>query len=81
MRTSLVTNSDSSAKRKHLLPQSNGLVELMFLVPKGNHLDTSALKSPLAGKQTKRRIVIEVVTARSHGRPAREVVGAFRSKA
>jgi hypothetical protein len=70
----LVTNSDSSAKRMHLLPQSNGLVELMLRVPKGNHLDTSALKSQLAGKQPKRRIVVEVVTARSHGRPAREVV-------
>lgn len=70
----LVTNSDSSAKRKHLLPQSNGLVELMLRVPKGTHLDTSTLKSQLAGKQPKRRIVIEVVTARSHGRTAREVV-------
>jgi hypothetical protein len=68
-----VTNSDSSAKRKHGLPQSSGLVELMFRVPKGNHLDTSGLKSQLAGKPPKRRIVIEVVTARSHGRTPREV--------
>ncbi len=70
----LITNSDSSAKRKHRLPQSSGLVDLMFQVPKGSHLDTAALKTQLAGKLPKRRIFIEVVTARSSGRTPREVV-------
>ncbi|HEY6167013.1 MAG TPA: hypothetical protein VI454_03160 [Verrucomicrobiae bacterium] len=70
----LVTNSDSSAKRKHGLTQSNGLVELMFRVPKGNHLDTSALKSQIAGKQPKRKVRIELVTDKRHGRPSREIV-------
>ena len=46
----------------------------MFGVPKGTHLDTSALKMQLAGKQPKRKIVIEVVTAKSHGRTPREIV-------
>jgi hypothetical protein len=49
-------------------------VELLFRVPKGNHLDTSALKSQLAGKQPKRRIIVEIVTARGHGRTPREMV-------
>src|ERR1700720_4083180 len=70
----LITNSDSSAKRKLQLPHSSGLVELMFQVPKGSHLDTAVLKTQLVDKHPKRRIFIEVVTARSHGRPPREVV-------
>jgi hypothetical protein len=70
----LVTNSDSSAKRKHKLPQTSGLVDLMFREPKGNHLNTAALRTQLAGKQPKRKIIIDVVTARSHGRTPREIV-------
>jgi hypothetical protein len=70
----LITNSDSSAKRKHKLPQASGLVELMFQVPKGHHLDTAALKAQLSSKYPKRKIAIEVVTARSHGRTPREVL-------
>jgi hypothetical protein len=31
----LITNSDSSAKRKLRLPQSSGLVDQMLQVPKG----------------------------------------------
>jgi len=70
----LITNSDSSAKRKHKLPQSSGLVELMFQVSKGHHLDTAALKTQLPSNHPKSKISIEVVTARRHGRPAREVL-------
>ncbi|MBM3839770.1 MAG: hypothetical protein FJ398_17725 [Verrucomicrobia bacterium] len=70
----LITNSDSSAKRKHKLQQSSGLVGLMFGEAKGNHLNTAALKSQLAGKQPKRKIIMDVVTARSHGRTPREIV-------
>src|SRR2546426_4644587 len=69
----LVTNSDSSAKRKHNLPHSSGLVDLMFQVPKGHHLDTTALKAQLAGRYPKRKITIEVVTARAHGHTPREI--------
>ena len=70
----LITNSDSSAKRKHKCPQTSGLVELMFQVPKGHHLDTAAPKLQLAAKYPERKIGIHVVTARNHGRPPREVL-------
>jgi len=70
----LLTNSDSSAKRKHKLPHASGLVDLMLKVPKGTHLDTASLKKHLAGQHPKRKIAVEVVTARSHGRVPREVV-------
>lgn len=70
----LVTNSDSSAKRKLDLPHSSGLVDLMLSVPKGTQLDTSMLRSKLAGKHPKRTIVIEVVTTKTSGRPKEVVV-------
>ena len=46
----------------------------MFQVPKGNHLDTGSLKSCLAGNTSKRQIILEVVTDKTHGRPARQIV-------
>jgi len=70
----LVTNSDASVKRKLGLPQSTGLVDLMLRVPKGQQLDTSALRSQLQNKSPRRTIVVEVVTAKSSGRPVGEVV-------
>lgn len=72
--TELITNSDSSAKRKHGLPQSSGLIDLMFRVPVGDQLDTAYLKKQLDGKRPKRTITIEAVTARQHGRQPREIV-------
>ncbi len=69
-----ITNSDSSAKRKLKLAQSSGLVDLMLKVPKGTQLDTAALRAGLVGKQPKRVILVEVVTARSSGRPPGEIV-------
>ncbi len=72
--TELITNSDSSAKRKHRLPNSSGLLDLMLRVPVGGQLDTAALKAQLQGKHEKRTITIDVVTARRHGRQPREIV-------
>ena len=72
--TELITNSDTSAKKKHRLPQSSGLVDLMLRVPVGEQLDTAALRSQLAGTHPIRRITVEVVTARCHGRQPREIV-------
>lgn len=72
--TELITNSDSSAKRKHSLPQNSGLVDLMFQTPKGTQLDTSLMREKLAGKYQQRTVLIEVVTAKSSGRPPNEVV-------
>ncbi len=72
--TELITNSDSSAKRKHSLSQSSGLIDLMFQVQKGMQLDTSSMRAKLAGKYPLRTIFIEVVTAKNSGRPANEVV-------
>jgi hypothetical protein len=69
-----VTNSDSSAKRKLNIPHASGLVQLMLSVPKGTQMDTAALKTQLLSKYPRRRIQMEVVTAKSHNRPAGEVV-------
>jgi hypothetical protein len=70
----LITNSDSSAKRKYGLAHSNGLIDLMLRTPKGTQLDTAALKAQLDGKLPLRKIEIEVVTARGHGRPVNEIL-------
>jgi len=70
----LITNSDSSAKRKHQLPHDSGLVNLMLQVPKGTQLDTAGLKDKLRGALPTRRIGIDVVTSKGHGRQAREIV-------
>jgi len=78
--TELVTNSDSSAKRKHDLPHSSGLVALMLEVPQGNLLDTAALKDELIGKHPVRPILVEVVTAKGHGRQPREIVVVDQAK-
>lgn len=72
--TELITNSDSSAKRKHKLQQSSGLLDLIFRVPVGSQLDTAGLKSQLQGIHPSRTLTIEVVTARRHGRQQREIV-------
>ena len=69
-----ITNSDSSAKRKLHIEHSSGLVDVMLQVPKGTQLDTSALRQQLVGRNPKRVIVVEVVTAKSSGRPVGEVV-------
>lgn len=69
-----VTNSDSSAKRKHKLPHASGLVDLMMKVQKGAQLDTSALRDQLRGKHPMRVITVEIVTARQNGRSPGEVV-------
>jgi hypothetical protein len=68
-----ITNSDSSAKRKHNLPHSSGLVEMMLATPKGTLLDTSGMKARLAGKYPKRSITLEVVTNKLHGRPPGQI--------
>src|SRR5689334_9371992 len=67
----LITNADSSLKRKHIMPHSTGLVDLMLRIPKGNHLNTAELKQQLRGPS--RRIAVEVVTSKSHGRKPREI--------
>jgi hypothetical protein len=72
--TELVTNSDSSGKRKHQVSQASGLVDLMLQVPKGSHLDTSTLKAQLVGKHPARQMTLEVVAARQQGRTSREVI-------
>src|SRR5438128_11821580 len=72
--TEPITNSDSSAKRKLKIPQSGGLVELMLATPKGTLLDTAALKKQIAGRYPKRRIIVEVVRAKTNGRPTGEIV-------
>lgn len=72
--TELITNSDSSAKRKNNLPQSSGLVNLMFQTPKGTQLNTSSMREQLEGKYPQRTILIEIVTAKSSGRTPNEVV-------
>ncbi len=69
-----VTNSDSSAKRKHNIEHASGLIDLMMTVPKGNQMDTSALRTQLQGKSPKRVIVIELATAKASGRPVGEVI-------
>src|SRR5882762_2713259 len=69
-----ITNSDSSAKRKLGIHHASGLVQLMRDTPKGTQLDTSALRSQLVGRQPKRIVVVEVVTAKSSGRPVGEIV-------
>jgi hypothetical protein len=61
----LITNSDTSAKHKHRIPHASGLIELMFSLPKGTQIDTASLRSELKGKYPKRRIVVELVTAKS----------------
>ena len=72
--TELITNSDSSAKRKHGLDQSSGLIDLMFQTPKGTQLDTAVMREKLAGKHPRRTIKIEVVTDKRSGRLPNEVV-------
>lgn len=69
----LVTNSDSSAKRKYQLPHSSGLVDLMVQTPKGTQLDTAALKGRLEGRYPDRKIIIDVVKAKGHDRQPREI--------
>jgi hypothetical protein len=70
----LITNSDSSAKRKLRLPQSSGLVDQMLQVPKGGELNTAALRAQLQGRSPSRAIRVEVVSAKGHGRTPREIV-------
>jgi len=69
-----VTNSDSSGKRKLKIPHASGLIDLMTAVPKGSQMDTSALRAQLQGRNPKRVIVVELVTAKASGRPVGEVV-------
>ncbi len=69
-----ITNSDASAKRKHEIPQSSGLVDLMLKTAKGTQLDTSSLRGTLSGRYPTRRILVDVVTAKSSGRPKGEIV-------
>ena len=69
-----VTNSDSSAKRKHNIHHASGLIDLMMALPKGSQMDTSALRAQLQGRNPKRVIVIELATAKTSGRPVGEVV-------
>src|SRR5690242_2605165 len=68
-----ITNSDSSAKRKYNLPHSSGLVETMLQAPVGTILETSAMRARLEGKHPQRSIALEVVTNKSHGRPAGQI--------
>lgn len=68
-----ITNSDSSAKRKLKTLHSSGLIELMLAVPQANQMDTAALRAKLTGTRPKRTIIVEVVTAKSSGRPVGEI--------
>lgn len=70
----LVTNSDSSAKRKHNVQHASGLVELMMATPKGSQMDTAQLRSQIERKRHKRVIAIELATTKASGRPVGEVV-------
>lgn len=65
-----ITNSDSSAKRKLNIPHASDLVDLMLSFRKGDLLDTSSLKARIRGSYAPRRIHVEVVTNKAHGRPA-----------
>lgn len=69
----LITNADSSCKRKHDISQSTGLVDLMLKIPKGTHLDTAELKLQLQGRPPLRRLTVEVATSKGHGRKPREI--------
>jgi hypothetical protein len=69
-----VTNSDSSAKRKHNIRHASGLIDLMMAVPKGSQMDTAALRAQLKGKSPRRAIVVELATAKASGRPVGEVI-------
>lgn len=89
--TEAVTNSDTSYKRKHSLPDSSGLVAEMLACGKGTRLDSTALRSRLP-KYQHREIQVHLYTAGGHARPRRscdvvdfaegmspsEVEGAFR---
>jgi len=70
----LITNSDTSAKHRHRIQHASGLVEMMFSVPKGAQIDTATLRSKLKGNLPQRPIAVELVTAKSSGRPVGQVV-------
>src|SRR6266852_3744388 len=72
--TEPITNSDSSGKRNLKIPQSSGVIELMLETAKGTLLDTAALKKQVVGRFPKRRIIVEVVGAKTNGRPTGEIV-------
>lgn len=68
--TEAVTNSDSSYKRKLLLPDTSGLVAEILGCPKGTRLDSAELRSRLA-RGAHREIQVHLYTAKGHQRPPR----------
>lgn len=69
--TEPITNSDTSYKRKHKLPDAAGLVEKALAFKKGTKFDLAQSKKDFAEKAPERRIEIHLYTAKGHGRPAR----------
>jgi hypothetical protein len=68
--TEAVTNSDTSYKRKHQLPDASGLVDRILQCPKGTRFDSSTLRAQLP-TAAKREIQIHLYTAKGHERPPR----------
>jgi len=68
--TEAVTNSDSSYKRKHELPDSSGLVTEILNCGKGTRFDSASLRA-LLPKREMREIQIHLYTAQGHDRPRR----------
>lgn len=66
--TEPVTNSDSSYKRKHGLPDANGLIDAALAFHKGQRFDLSGARKQLMGKTPERIIEIHIVTARGHAK-------------
>jgi hypothetical protein len=63
-----VTNSDSSYKRNHGLPDANGLIEAALGFQKGQRFYLSGARKQLMGKTPERIIEIHVVTAKGHAK-------------
>jgi len=69
--TEPVTNSDSSYKRMHVLPDACGVIAHALEYEKGQHFDLSSWKKERKGKTTHRRIDIHIYSAKWSGHKSR----------
>ncbi|MBS3944406.1 MAG: hypothetical protein KGZ42_02835 [Melioribacter sp.] len=69
--TEPITNSDTSYKRKFLLPQASGFIDLALRFEKGKKFDTSEIKKQLVNKNKPRVIEIHLYTAKGYKRERR----------
>jgi len=69
--TEAVTNSDTSYKRLHRLPQACGLVDAVLELEKGHRLVFSDVRKSFEGEAPERVIEVHLYTAGGHGKPAR----------